>query len=252
VPLIASLSVAGILYGALCALAQDDIKKLVAYSSVSHLGFCMLGMFALDVEGVTGSVLQMVNHGLSTGMLFLLVGMFYERYHTRMLSELGGMANRLPLLAAFMVFACLSSAGLPGLNGFVGEVLILLGTFKVHVAYATFAAVGIVLGAWYLFLMLRRGFFGPLREPEHMRSFGDLKARELAALVPIVALCVCIGVYPRPMLDRIRPEVVALQQLYESPEKLKVLPTEVGSKTPPPSLTVGGNAPLGNPDPGEP
>ena len=138
VPLVGTLAVIGIIYGALCSIAQQDIKKLVAYSSVSHLGFCMLGMFALNAEGISGSVLQMVNHGLSTGALFLLVGMLYDRYHTRMMTDLGGLAARLPLLACGMVFICLSSVGLPGLNGFVGEVLSLIGMFKFHAVYAVF------------------------------------------------------------------------------------------------------------------
>src|SRR5207247_525414 len=133
VPLIGPLAVIGIVYGALCALAQDDIKKLVAYSSVSHLGFCMLGMFALNATGLSGSLLQMINHGLSTGALFLLVGMLYERYHTRKLSDYGGMGARLKLLALAFMFITMSSVGLPGLNGFIGEVLVLLGTYGTQV-----------------------------------------------------------------------------------------------------------------------
>src|SRR5947209_9583294 len=155
VPLIGTLAVVGIIYGALCAYAQDDIKKLVAYSSVSHLGFCMLGMFALNVTGLSGSLLQMVNHGLSTGALFLLVGMLYERYHTRKMADYGGMGARLGLLSCFMVFIVLTSIGLPGLNGFVGEALVLMGAFHLQwpwqfPTYAVLAASGIVLGAWYL------------------------------------------------------------------------------------------------------
>ncbi|HLQ45799.1 MAG TPA: NADH-quinone oxidoreductase subunit M, partial [Planctomycetaceae bacterium] len=156
VPIFATMAIIGIVYGALGALAQSDIKKLVAYSSVSHLGFCMLGMFALNSEGITGSVLQMVNHGLSTGALFLLVGMVYDRYHTRELSELGGLATRLPLLSVCMVFICLASAGLPGLNCFVGELLSLIGMFKVNPLYSAIGVTGVVLGAWYLLDMLRR------------------------------------------------------------------------------------------------
>jgi NADH-quinone oxidoreductase subunit M len=176
-PLIAWLSIIGIIYGALCALAQDDIKKLVAYSSVSHLGFCMIGLFALNQEGITlfalnqegitGSVLQMVNHGLSTGMLFLIVGMVYDRYHTRSLKEMSGLGAQLKLITAFMVFACLSSAGLPGLNGFVGEFLCLAGIWEVRPLYAILAATGVILGAWYLLTMLQKAFFGPLKEPIH-------------------------------------------------------------------------------------
>jgi len=158
-PLIGWLSVIGILYGALCALAQDDVKKLVAYSSVSHLGFCMLGMFALNAVGIAGSMFQMINHGLSTGALFLLVGMLYERYHTRQMGDYGGMASRLKLLALFMVFACMSSAGLPGLNGFVGELLVFLGAFARRPLLAVLASAGVVLGAWYLLRLLLKIFF---------------------------------------------------------------------------------------------
>ncbi len=217
VPLVAGLAVVGIIYGALCALAQADIKKLVAYSSVSHLGFCMLGMFALNAQGLTGSVVQMINHGLSTGALFLLVGMLYERYHTRQISDYSGMAARLPLLATLMVFMCLSSIGLPGLNGFVGEMLCLIGMFKAHTAYAVAGTAGIILGAWYLLSMLQRVFFGPLREPEHGEEHvTDLKPRELAALAPIVVMCVWIGVYPKTFVDVIRPDVQTIERIYQT------------------------------------
>ena len=178
-PYLLILSVAGIVYGALVALAQKDLKRLIAYSSISHLGFCMMGIFALNRAGLQGGVLQMLNHGLSTGALFALVGMMYERYHTRQMADLGGLARRLPWLAFFMVLASLASIGLPGLNGFVGEFLTLWGMF--HRAWAAppaeWAAVyrllsvaalsGVVLGAWYMLWMLERVFFGPLREPAH-------------------------------------------------------------------------------------
>jgi NADH-quinone oxidoreductase subunit M len=207
VPLIGMLAVAGILYGAGCALAQDDIKRLVAYSSVSHLGFCMLGMFALNEAGLSGSLLQMINHGLSTGALFLLVGMLYDRYHTRRLSAFGGLGARLGLLTFFMVFISLSSIGLPFLNGFIGEVLVLMGMFAYQgpqvngPLLASVGAIGIVLGAWYLLSMLRSAFFGPAKEPAHEdHAVGDLNFRELAALAPIAVLCVALGVYPQPFL----------------------------------------------------
>ncbi len=217
VPLVATLSVIGILYGALCSLAQDDIKKLVAYSSVSHLGFCMLGLVALNTEGMTGGVLQMINHGLSTGALFLLVGMLYERYHTRELKELGGLAARVPVLACFMVFISLSSLGLPGLNGFVGEVLSLIGMFKVHPIYAVPGAIGIILSAWYLLNMLRSAFFGPVKEPPGLHEPApDLKPRELAALAPIAALCIWIGVYPETFIRPMEPDVKAIEQVYKN------------------------------------
>jgi NADH-quinone oxidoreductase subunit M len=211
VPLIGSLAVIGIVYGALCALAQDDIKKLVAYSSVSHLGFCMLGMFALNAAGLSGSLLQMINHGLSTGALFLLVGMLYERYHTRMMGDYGGLGDRLHLLSFFMVFFCLTSIGLPGLNGFIGEALVLLGMYEVRPWMVVVGASGIVLGAWYLLTMLMRVFFGPVKEPlaggEHGSPIGDLNVRELSALIPIAVLCVVIGVYPQPVLKTSEKEI---------------------------------------------
>ncbi len=167
IPLMAGLGVAGIIYGSLCALAQRDIKKLVAYSSVAHLGFCVLGLFALNAAGLSGGVLQMINHGLSTGALFLLVGMVYDRYHTRQLDDLGGLAARLPLIACTMVFVAMASIGLPGLNGFVGEVLSLAGMFRRNHVYAVLGTTGVVLGAWYLLTMIQQAFFGPLREPAH-------------------------------------------------------------------------------------
>ena len=158
VPLIGTLAVVGIIYGAFCALAQDDFKKLVAYSSVSHLGFCMLGMFALNSAGLTGSLLQMINHGLSTGGLFLIVGMLYERYHTRHLSEFSGIGSKLKLLTFCMVFMSLSSIGLPGLNGFVGETLVFFGMFDVRPTLAILGTSGILLGAWYMLTLLQLGF----------------------------------------------------------------------------------------------
>jgi NADH-quinone oxidoreductase subunit M len=215
VPLIGVLSVVGIIYGSLCALAQRDIKKLVAYSSVAHLGFCMLGLFALNAEGIAGGVLQMLNHGLSTGALFLLVGMIYDRYHTRQLDDLGGLASRLPLLSCAMVFIAMSSIGLPGLNGFVGELLALIGMFQQHPVSAALGASGVVLGAWYLLSMLQQAFFGPLREPQHgMEHVGDLNLREAVALGPIAVLCLWIGVHPAPLLELIRPDVASVAALY--------------------------------------
>jgi NADH-quinone oxidoreductase subunit M len=221
VPLIGTLAVVGVIYGALCSLAQDDIKKLVAYSSVSHLGICMLGMFALNETGLGGSLIQMINHGLSTGALFLLVGMLYERYHTRLMADYGGMAAKLKLLGVWMVFICLSSAGLPGLNGFWGEVLSLMGIGSLEGSRVSGAllcalgATGVVLGAWYLFTMLRRVFFGPLREPHHegAEPVRDLNGRELAALVPIGVLCVALGVYPQPFFRTASRDLKVVEQI---------------------------------------
>jgi NADH-quinone oxidoreductase subunit M len=224
-PMIAILSVVGIVYGSLCALVQKDVKKLVAYSSVAHLGFCMLGLFALNVEGISGSILQMINHGLSTGALFLIVGMIYERYHTRMTDDLGGLARRLPLLGCAMVFISMASIGLPGLNGFVGEMLSLAGMFRRSPLYAALGTTGVVLGAWYLLTMLQLVFFGPVKEPgehghgEHdsgSHAIGDMNGRELLALAPLAALCLWIGVRPQPLVDSFRGEVEALAALYDS------------------------------------
>jgi NADH-quinone oxidoreductase subunit M len=215
VPVFGTMAVIGIVYGALGALAQSDIKKLVAYSSVSHLGFCVLGIFALNSEGITGGVMQMINHGLSTGALFLLVGMVYDRYHTRELSELGGLATRLPILSVCMVFVCMASAGLPGLNGFVGEMLALIGMFKAKPLYSVIGASGVVLGAWYLLDMLRRGFFGPLKEPASTHGpIHDINIRELLAVGPLMVLCLWIGVNPKPWLDTIANDVRSVVRLY--------------------------------------
>jgi len=226
-PLIGVLSVVGIIYGSLCALAQRDIKKLVAYSSVAHLGFCTLGLFAFNAEGISGSVLQMINHGLSTGGLFLLVGMVYDRYHTRQLDDLGGLANRLPLIGCAMVFIAMSSIGLPGLNGFVGEVLSLLGMFARNKLYAILGATGVVLGAWYLLTMLQHGFFGPLKEPHHGDSHvTDMNIREFLAIAPIAVACLWIGLYPAPTLDLIRPDVNRVAAIYPQP---KFSPTQIAA-----------------------
>ncbi len=214
-PLIGLLSVIGIIYGSLCALAQRDIKKLVAYSSVAHLGFCMLGLFALNTEGMTGSVLQMINHGLSTGALFIIVGMIYERYHTRMMDDLGGLATKLPLIGISMVFISMSSIGLPGLNGFVGEFLSLAGMFKVNPLYAALGTTGVILGAWYLLTAVQRVFFGSLREPHHHGDdeITDMNAREFLALAPLAALCLWIGVKPATLIELIEPDVKAVARV---------------------------------------
>ena len=210
-PIIGLLSVIGIIYGSLCALAQRDIKKLVAYSSVAHLGFCMLGLFALNTEGITGSILQMINHGLSTGALFLIVGMIYERYHTRMMDDLGGLAAKLPLIAISMVFISMSSIGLPGLNGFVGEFLSLAGMFKANPIYAALGTTGVVLGAWYLLTAVQKVFFGGLHEPHHGdhgdEEIGDMNSREFLAVFPLAALCLWIGLQPASLIEIIQPDV---------------------------------------------
>jgi len=226
-PFMATLAVIGIIYGALCAWVQSDVKKLVAYSSVSHLGFCMLGMFSMKMAGATGSVLYMINHGLSTGALFLVVGMLYERYHTRDVNSIGGLARPMPWLAFFLVFFTLSSIGLPGLNGFVSEFLVLLGTAysdapklspddlgtgPLGFAYAVPAAVGIILGAVYMLWMCQRVLFGPLKEPANTPDLRggltrDLTLRERSLLAPIAVACLFLGVYPKPVIDTLQPAI---------------------------------------------
>jgi len=231
VPLVGTLAVVGIIYGALCALAQDDIKKLVAYSSVSHLGFCMLGMFALNSAGLTGSLLQMINHGLSTGALFLMVGMLYERYHTRQMADYGGMGAKLGLLTFCMVVTCLSSAGLPGLNGFVGEALVLFGAFQTQPGLALLAAAGILLGAWYLLTMLKKVFFGPLKEPDHEgHEVRDLDAREIAALAPILGLCLWLGVYPQTVIDAAKPDLDVVARILQKGRQTVVSATPMAQQ----------------------
>ncbi len=221
VPLIGTLAVIGIIYGSFCALAQDDIKKMVAYSSVAHMGFCMLGLFALNEAGLSGGLLTMINHGLSTGALFLLVGMFYERYHTRMMDDYGGMSARLGLLSLAFVFITLTSIGLPGLNGFVGEVLVMTGMFQTGrgTVFAVLATTGVVLGAWYMLTMVKRVLFGPLKEPHHEGHVGDLNLREFAALMPIAVMCVWLGVYPQPFLDVARPDLEVVTRITKPAEE---------------------------------
>ncbi len=197
------LALIGIVYGAVVALMQTDLKRLIAYSSVSHLGFVVLGIFAFTTYGVTGGVLQMVNHGLSTGALFLLVGMLYDRIHTRSLAEMGGLAHVTPKLAGLFLFAALSSLGLPGLNNFVGEFLVILGAFASNAVYGSIAATGVVLAAIYLLWAYQRMAQGPAKEAH--ASHPDLGVREVALLAPVLAAILVLGVYPKLILDRIEP-----------------------------------------------
>jgi NADH-quinone oxidoreductase subunit M len=206
VPWIAALSIIGIVYGALVTLVQKDMKKLIAYSSVSHLGFVMLGMFALNPMGIRGSVLQMINHGISTGALFLLVGIVYERRHTRMIADYGGLAKQMPMYATLFLIAALSSMGLPALNGFIGEFTILLGAANRSMVWAVFAALGIVLGAAYLLWLYQRVFWGPLDNPAN-QNLADLNRRELLTLLPLIALMFWIGLAPATFFDKIEQPV---------------------------------------------
>ena len=207
-PTMITLGVIGIVYGSIVAAMQRDLKRLVAYSSVAHLGFIVMGTFALNTEGIEGSLLQMVNHGLSTGALFLLVGWIYERRHTREISELGGLQKAAPVFAVVFTVVMLSSIGLPGLNGFVGEFLILLGTFIAHRWWAVAAVGGVVLAAVYLLWAYQRVFHGT---PEgDNATMADLKWREGLIMAPLLALIVLLGVYPRPVIERMEPAVDAL------------------------------------------
>jgi NADH-quinone oxidoreductase subunit M len=213
-PVFGFLSVLGIVYGALMCLAQRDVKKLIAYSSVSHLGFCMLGMFGLTAEGATGSAYQMLNHGVSTGALFLLFGYLYERRHTRLLADYGGIARVVPVFTALFLIVTFSSIAVPGTNGFVGEFLVLLGTFKsdwnlifgAHGAlyFGAAAASAIVLGAAYMLLMVQRVFFGPVTQPDN-EVLKDLSFRELSSALPFAVLVLWMGLMPQPFLDRLAP-----------------------------------------------
>jgi NADH-quinone oxidoreductase subunit M len=242
VPLMATLSVVGIIYGALTALAQTDVKRLVAYSSVSHMGFITLGLFSLTQVGLDGATIQMINHGITTGALFACVGVLYERYHTRQMTELGGLWARMPVLAFFLILASLGSAAVPFTNGFTGEFPILLGQWSRDPFYAVIACIGMVLGAYYLLLMLQRVLFGPLKEPahgadahghhhaahgghDHEHGHGHHAAfdhepahghhdapavwrlgwHEVAGLTPLMVLILLIGLYPKPIFERIGP-----------------------------------------------
>jgi NADH-quinone oxidoreductase subunit M len=223
-PLLMGLAVAGIVYGALVATVQPDLKKLVAYSSVSHLGFVMLGLFAFTPIAVVGSLYQMLNHGLSTGALFLLVGMIYERRHTRQIADLGGLWSVVPVFAVCLLLAMLASVGLPGLNGFVGEFLILCGAFGPAPWATAIATSGVVLGALYLLWMYQRVVFGPVTHEENAR-LADLSGREVALLVPVLGLCLVMGLYPAPFLTRMQPAID------------RVLARVTGAETPAPAVT---------------
>jgi NADH-quinone oxidoreductase subunit M len=230
-PVMIALAVVGIIYGALVAMMQADIKKLVAYSSVSHLGLVMLGLFVFNLQGTQGAIYQMLNHGLSTGALFLLVGLVYDRRHTRMIEDFGGLWKQLPIFSALLLVVTFSSIGLPGLNGFVGEFLILLGAFAVTPGWTAAAATGMILGAIYMLWMFRRVIFGPLTNPENQK-LKDLNGREILILAPVVALIVFMGVYPQPFLNRMKPSIdLTLKRVFA----IQGMPTAM-------NVTAGGEA----------
>jgi NADH-quinone oxidoreductase subunit M len=197
---IAFLSIVAIIYGALVSLMQKDWKKLVAYSSVSHLGFCTLGLIALNPNGIAGSVLQGINHGISTPLLFLIVGIVYERRHTREISEYGGLSNRMPIYSVIFLISMLASAGMPGLNGFIGEFTILRGALEANFWWAAFAVLGIVLGAAYLLWLFQRTMLGPITNPKN-ENIKDLNLREICVMLPLVVWCFWIGLYPKPYFE---------------------------------------------------
>ncbi len=219
-PVMALLSIVAIIYGAYMALAQTDLKKLIAYSSVSHMGFVTLGLFVLNQQGIEGAVLQMVNHGITTGALFLLVGIIYERTHSRLISENVGLAGPMPRYATFLVIFALSSLGLPGTNSFVGEFLVLVGTFIWSKSATAFASLGIILAAAYLLWMVQRVAFG-VPSPHRLPQLRDLNRRELATLIPLAVLVFWIGVYPNPLVSRMHASVM---KTLDSMTRAKVAP----------------------------
>jgi NADH-quinone oxidoreductase subunit M len=220
-PYIVGAAVIGIVYGAVVAFAQEDVKKLVAYSSVSHLGFCVLGLFALNAQGIEGSIYAMISHGLTTGGLFLGIGVLYERRHTRRLDEFGGLWAQMPVFAAFFLIVTLGSAGLPGLSGFVGEFLSLVGAFDgaPYLWGAQFvtavSATGVILGAVYLLYMFQKVMFGPLSN-EKNRHLPDLSAREIVVFVPLLVGIFALGIYPKPLLTKMEPSVMKFVGFYKA------------------------------------
>ena len=234
VQILAVLSIIGIIYGALVSLMQQDWKKLIAYSSVSHLGFCTLGIFSLNPNGIAGSVLQQINHGISTGMLFMVIGVIYERRHTRAIAEYGGLAHVMPRFAVIFAIAMLSSAGLPLLNGFVGEFTILQGAFEANRTWAAFAVSGLILGAAYLLWLYQRTMLGQITNGKNL-LLRDLNFREVAMFMPLIAWAIWIGVYPKPYFEILRTPVAQIVE--------RVHPGYYAAL--PPNLPIGEKASLG-------
>ena len=217
--IVLTLAVIGIVYGALVSLVQPDFKKLVAYSSVSHLGFVMLGIFALTVQSVQGALMVMINHGLSTGALFFLIGMIYERRHTRLIAAYGGIARVVPLFSAMLVFVSLSSIGVPGTNGFVGEFLVLLGAYRTYPVLAVISATSVIIAAAYMLWAVQRILFNPLDKPEN-EHIPDMNRRELLLMAPLVAGIIWLGVYPAPVLRRLQPAAEQFVRTVETRARL--------------------------------
>jgi len=223
IPALALLAVIGIIYGALVAMMQDDVKKLVAYSSVSHLGFVMLGIFALNMQGISGGMLQMINHGVSTGALFLIVGFIYERRHTRLIVDFGGLAKQMPIFATIFMIVTLSSIGLPGMNGFVGEFMILMGAFESNLRWFTvFATSGVIFAAVYMLWMFQRVMFGKLENPAN-QNLKDLSLREIVVMLPLLVFVFWIGVYPSTFTDKMNPAIEQLIQQVKGKEQIAVV-----------------------------
>jgi len=220
-PVLVVLAVIGILYGALVAMVQKDVKRLIAYSSVSHLGFVMLGLMALTPEAVTGSVYQMLNHGISTGALFLMIGMIYDRTHTREISDYGGLAKLLPVFTVCFLIVTFSSIALPGTNGFIGEFLILSGSFHPLPQATFFSALAVIFSAVYMLWMVERVFFGPVTN-SRLEGVKDLRWREIACLVPFLVLIVWMGVKPNAFLKKIEPSSQALIDRVEQAQGVQV------------------------------
>lgn len=224
IPYLAFLSVVGIIYGSLVAMMQEDVKKLVAYSSVAHLGFVMLGIFAMNIQGMAGGMIQMINHGISTGALFLIVGFLYERRHTRQISEFGGLASKMPVFATIFLIVTFSSIGLPGTNGFVGEFLALMGAFESNLRwFAVFATTGVILAAVYMLWVYQRIMFGKVTNPAN-EDIKDLSLREIVVMAPLILFVFWIGIYPNTFFDKMNP---ALEQLIEQMNNRQVAVVEV-------------------------
>ncbi len=226
VPLFSILAVIGIVYGALVSMVQKDLKRLIAFSSVSHLGFVMLGLFTFTMPGVQGGIIQMINHGLSTGALFLIVGTIYERRHTRLISEFGGLCTPMPVFAIIFMIVTLSSIGLPGLNGFVGEFLILLGTFQTNKVYATIAATGVIFAACYMLWMFQRVVFGKVTNDKN-KDLKDLSWREIAIFAPLILFIIWIGVYPSTFLDKTKASTENFVAMMEKAKSTQVSQSHV-------------------------